>query len=235
MRNKIHVLKSIILFTCFLTVEYSCTEPGNQNANESKDSITDTTEIIRSYIFGLWSLSEGNMLNNDGYYFQPDGTVRLVASEYSGQWNLIGRDSLNTSFQFYSRDAEISMFKIDSLTVDRMVLSSAAGTEVYRKVPFGINPEGTVLQGFMGSLQPDEIKIYDLEIPGAKEINIILTSENANIVFRFYEKDIQLTSVAVKSWKGILTHGGNYELRVMDTISSNQNSDRSYSIKVIAF
>jgi len=214
---------------------FSCLNPQDEKRTHSKDIPADTTAIIRNYISGLWSLAEGNMLNNDGYFFQPDGTIRLVASEYSGQWNLINRDSLRISFQIYSREDEVSVFRIDSLSVDRMVLNSKDGVHTYRKVPFGINLEGTVLQGYIGSLADNQIKHYEVEIPTAKEISIELSADNPSIFFRFFEKDVQLTSAGVRGWRGILTHGGKYELRVMDTTVNNSKASTSYSIKVIGF
>ena len=235
------MLKKIVLIGAYTgiiflsLVLFSCLNPKKEPKTLSQDIPTDTNEIIRSYIFGLWSLADGNMLNNDGYFFQPDGTIRLVASEYSGEWNLINRDSLRISFQVYSRDAEVSYYRIDSLSAEKMQLSSKDGSHAYRKVPFGINQEGTVLQGFMGSLLENQTKYYEVEIPTAKEVSIVLSSDNPSITFRFFEKDHQLTSTGVQSWRGILTHGGMYELRIMDTVSNNSKAGSSYSIKVIGF
>lgn len=207
--------------------------------NNKEDAVqnlaVDSLEMIRNYMYGLWSVDNGNMLNNDGYYFQPDGKVRLVASEYDGEWSLIGKDSLKMSFQMYSAEAQIFKYKIDSLNVDRMVLSSKEGSTAFRKVPFGINPAKIVLQGFVGEVAPGILKTYELELPSAKDISIELESENPTITFRFFYGGDEITTTALQKWRGIVTHGGKYRLEVRDTIKKQGSNSPSFSLRVFEY
>lgn len=223
--------------TCLLLIVsiISCSGIKKEKTGSGSEAVLDSTSLINNFIYGLWSVADKKMLNNDGYFFQPDGIVRLVASEFSGTWKLIGRDSLKLRFQFYSLDSEEYSFKIDSLSMDRMVLRDSQVSTLYRKVPFGVNNEGTVLQGFMASLQPGQIREHVFEIISAKELKIELTSDIPSIGFRLYEADHEVTLMALKHWTGILTHGGKYRILVSDSIPKNAGIDLSYSLKVIGY
>ncbi len=226
----------IVILKILLLYLISC-GPGKQEKNPIKPdpSPTGSGTVIRNFIGGLWSVSDGNMLNNEGFYFQNDGIVRFVASEFEGQWTLLGSDSLKIIWQGYSLEAETICFKIDSIAMDRMVLSSMDETRIYRKVPFGRDENGIVLHGFMGSLEAGEVKVYPFELVSAKEIDIELNSTNPMVVFRFFEGEAELSSTGLRKWKGILTHGGKFRLEVINTSLKNSSASPEFSLRVTGY
>jgi len=176
---------------------------------------TDTISMIRNFIFGLWSQDSNQMLSNEGYYFMPDGTFNLVASEYTGEWELRAKDSLVLSYTNWRSQPKIEVMHVDSLNDQYMVLGDDSGKYVFRKVPFGKNPEGIVLNGFKGSLNDFlPVKRYPFELPSARQLSIDLTCNDTNVAFRLFAYDREITSAPMKHWEGILVLGGKYFAQV---------------------
>jgi len=225
-----------LTYLLILLMLHACSSKNNSGTTEDLRVKSDTITLIHNFIYGLWSVSDNQyMLNNAGFYFQPDGKVRLVASEMSGNWELIGYDSLKLSFVFFNHREEQYNYKIDSLELGRMVLSSDDETTVYRKVPFGVNQEGTIIKGIVGSLQQGVSREYFFDLISAKELSIELKSESKSIGFDLFDDTRKLSSIGLKNWKGIVTHGGQYKILVGDTIALGNGGSPEFDIKVIGF
>jgi hypothetical protein len=196
----------------------------------------DTLSLIRNFLPGLWSLDTGNSLTNDGYLILPDGSLNVVASEVSGTWELHVKDTLKFIFPGDFTKPYEETFKLDSLSVQRMVLHSENEKYIFRKIPYGKNPEGIVLSGYSGSIYPGTEKEYNFELPSAKEINITLNCENKSVVFRIYDNGVEITPADLKKWQGILVHGGKYMLKIKFPGRESETSQSAdYNVKVIAY
>ena len=193
-------------------------------------AVNDTTQIIHSFVCGLWSLDSQNILNNEGYFFKPDGTVDFVASEYQGNWELVGTDSIKLKYAFFDSDYEQG-FHIDSLSEARMVLSDSDGTHLFRKVPFGINTEETVISGYSGTLNPGLPKKYSFTIPSAKKLRIALSTNSENVKLKIYDSYGELTSTPVKDWQSIMVRSGEYKI-VVDYVEPAKGTPEEFSLKV---
>lgn len=218
-----------VLFVVFI---YSCSGDAKRPAGESETgvSVNDTTQIIQSFVCGLWSLDSQNILNNEGYFFKPDGTVDLVASEYQGNWEVVGTDSIRLKYSFFDSAYE-QKFHIDSLSEARMVLSDTDGTHLFRKVPFGINAEETVISGYSGTLNPGFPKEYLFTIPSAKKLRIALSTTSENVKLRVYDTRGELTSTPVKDWQSIMVRSGEYKI-VIDYLDPSKGKVEDFSLKV---
>jgi hypothetical protein len=192
---------------------------------------TDTLQLIQSFVYGLWSLDSGNILYNKGYYFREEGDVDFVAEEVSGKWQLTSRDSMEIVYTSFRQEYKAE-YKIDSISESEMILSDSSGKHLFRKVPFGMNPEGNVLQGFSGNLEPGEDKNYTFDIPSAKKMELRLKTDNPAIVFRVFEGTNEITSIPVHHWTAIMIRSGKYKV----TISNPQKGKNSeFDLKVLAY
>jgi hypothetical protein len=228
------MIKYINLFVPFLFVLfiYSCSGDAKRPAGESETgvAVNDTTQMIQSFVCGLWSLDSQNILNNEGYFFKPDGTVDFVASEYQGNWEIVGTDSIKLKYSFFDSAYEQG-FHIDSLSESRMVLSDTDGTHLFRKVPFGINAEETVISGYSGTLMPGLPKMYSFTIPSAKKLRIALSTTSENVKLKIYDSGGELTSTPVKDWQSIMVRSGEYKI-VVDYLEPANAKMEDFSVKV---
>jgi hypothetical protein len=222
----------IVIISLFL---FSCSTNKKEAEKAPEESRTDTMEIIRGFIYGLWSMDTGNYLLNEGYYFKPDGSVDFVAAAVSGEWKLVSKDSIKISYSSYDQNM-LSILKIDSLNNERMVLSDSDGAAVFRKVPFGIdNMEGIVLQGFAGTLEKGEQREYSFNVPSAKKIQLKLKSSNQDVTFHIYEGNNIITSTPVRDWTAIMIRGGNYRAIVTLPKNSASKEDGKFDLKVVGY
>ncbi len=221
------VLSSMIFFSCDQpkTSEQKLTVPVTEAKNPALD-----------FIYGLWSLDIDNNLNNAGYYFMNDGTFHIVASEVNGNWELSGMDSILLTYASINSKPEKIALHIDTLLVERMVLSGNSGTSVFRKVPFGKNTEGTVLSGFMGTLAPGIEKEYTFNLPATKEIKIELVTDEPGITFRFFDGEKEITSTSLRSWEGIIIRGGSYRVLLSrSTKGALSDEATDFNLKIIGY
>lgn len=218
-----------LLFILFI---YSCSGDAKKPSgeNETGVAVNDTNQMIQSFICGLWSLDSQNILNNEGYFFKPDGTVDFVASEYQGNWQIIGTDSIFIKYSFFDSAFETG-FHIDSLTESRMVLSDSDGVHLFRKVPFGVNTEENVISGFSGTLLPGISKEYTFTIASAKKLRVALNTKSDNVRLKIFDDRGELTSTPVKDWQSIMVRSGNYKI-VVDYVDRKKAIDEEFSIKV---
>jgi len=216
----------------FLAFIISCSSGPKSPSQEtdSKSSANDTIQITHSFVCGLWSLDSQNILNNEGFFFKPDGTVDLVASEYQGEWQIIGTDSLKINYSFFDTRYETG-YHIDSLSESKMVLSDTNGVHLFRKVPFGVNTEENVISGFSGTILPGLNKEYTFSIPSAKKLRIALTTKSDNVRLRIYDERGELTSTPVKDWQSIMVRSGNYKM-IVDYVDKKKADTEEFSIKV---
>lgn len=220
-----------VLFIVFI---YSCSGDAKKPAseNDTQIALNDTTQMIQSFVCGLWSLDSQNILNNEGYFFKSDGTVDFVASEYQGNWQIVGTDSIKLKYAFFDSAYEQG-FHIDSLSESRMILSDSDGSYLFRKVPFGINEVETVIAGFNGTLIPGNPKNYSFTIPSAKKLRIALNTSSDNIKVRIYDSRGELTSTPVKDWQSIMVRSGEYKI-VVDYVDGKKAKEEEFSMKVFA-
>lgn len=185
----------------------------------------------------MWSVDSQNFLNNEGFYLQPDGRLSLVASEAQGEWRLMGRDTLYLKVHNWSPDPLEYFFILDSLDPQFMILRDTTGQTVYRKVPYGTNAEGIVLNGFMGSLNRQlNAKEYRFDLPSAKRIKLEIQSAFAGISFRVFDGDQELTAAPVKSWDAILIRSGQYKALVALDDPFQLKEDRvEFELKVVGY
>jgi hypothetical protein len=218
-----------LLFILFI---YSCSSGPKDPVSETNEqkSANDTIAIMNSFIPGLWSLDSQNILNNEGYFFKPDGTVDFVASEASGEWELIGTDSLKLKYTYFDATSE-SSFHIDSLTESRMVLSDSDDAYLFRKVPYGVEISESVIAGYSGQLTPGNSREYSFMIPSAKKLRIALNTASDNVRLKVFDERSELTSVPVKDWQSIMVRSGNYKILV-DFVDPKKARAEDYSIKV---
>lgn len=219
-----------------LIISFSCTNPKNEIPDERKYAnrrqSDDISFISKQLICGLWSVDSGNILTNEGYYFTSDGTLGFIASEFTGSWELVGNDTLKIKYNNYVKDIEMP-FKIDSLSESRLVMHDQSDTIVFRKVPFGMNPEENVLSGFSGSLSPGQEKVYTVELPSVKKIGLKLTSGNENVKFLLYDGEKEIGS-SVMEWTSIIIRGGKYKIKLIFP-KSDTKDDADYDLKVYTF
>src|SRR6187401_2551386 len=110
-----NTLKTIsIPFLFLLNVIFVCCSGPKQEPKEPVKTYDDSIQAIHTFLYGLWSEDSGNVLANTGFFFRNDGTVDLIASEYTGKWKINGKDSLQIDFDTWS-GTKISLFRIDSL------------------------------------------------------------------------------------------------------------------------
>jgi hypothetical protein len=212
-----------------------CCTPEKKSAEESSSyNQNDTMELIRGFIYGLWSMDSGNSLNNEGFYFKTDGTVDFVGSDISGEWELKSKDSIKVSYSYFRSDFKL-YYKIDSLNNNRMIIHDSDGTYLFRRVPFGINNEGNVLQGFAGSLSPGDEKEYMLNLPSTKKIALKLSSTDSTITFRLFDGGNELTSAPLHAWTGIIIRSGKYRAVVSKMKNSPIKGEGKFDLKVIVF
>ncbi len=221
----------VLIFGLILT---SCFSGKKEAEIPAQVNRADTMQIIRDFICGLWSMDSGNILMNEGYYFKPDGSVDFVAAEVTGEWKLITNDTIKISYAAFHRELS-SVNRIDSLTIDRMVLRDSGGTRVFRKVPFGMNMEGTVLQGFAGTLDKGEEREYNFNIPSSKKIQLKLQSPNEELSFNVYDGNNLITSAPLREWTAIMIRGGMYRLVISNPKNGHSREEGKFDLKVISF
>lgn len=218
-----------------LTATLLCCSPVKEQDSKTPAVSSDTTEIINSFIYGLWSMDSGNTLVNNGFYFKNDGTVDFVASEATGNWILKGSDSLEIKYNSMDQSFNAAM-RIDSLSDSRMVLSDSEGVHVYRKVPFGMNLEGMVIQGFSGYLGAGQSKEYTFEMPPVKKILLKMICPDSSVTFRLYDdRKNEVTSTEVRNWTGIVVRSGKYKLILTKPEKSKWKEDADFDIKVMVY
>jgi hypothetical protein len=229
---KIYQRKKFPIFfvILFSTVFFSCSERKNEKAVNAKTAPRNTTDIINSFVYGLWSHDTGNVLTNEGYYFKTDGSVDLVASDQSATWELSGTDSIKIEYSDSVRP-HINTYRIDSLNENRMILSDETGNHLFRKVPFGSNETGTVMEGYNGELERSSEKRYSFTLPAAKKIQLILRSENPQMSFRVFDGKTELTGIPVRLWTAIMIRSGTYTL----VLSTKDKSSGQYDMRVMGF
>jgi hypothetical protein len=223
-------------FLIFFSIGYlSCSEvKTNDVDNNTVDNKTDTMEIIRQFIYGLWSMDSGNILMNEGYNFKSDGSVDFIAAEASGKWQLVSKDSIKIEYHSFDQDI-IPISKIDSLSNDRMVLNDSDRITVLRKVPYGENYQGNVIQGFAGTLEKGDERQYSFNVPSIKKIQLKLNSSNPDIFFNVFDDKKKITDIPVREWTAILIKGGEYQIVVSLPKKSTSLIEGKFDLKVIAF
>lgn len=223
--------KLILVFIFFFN---ACSPPADQQHSSSVE-LNDTTGLVRKFIFGLWSLDSGNTLCNAGYQFTPEGRVHVIASEYGGFWEITGKDSLKLTFQHYSPQATVLYLHLDSISTDRMVLTGEKGKLVFRKVPFGQDNEGKLINGFSGQIESGEEKEYIFQLPSAKMIEVRLQSKDTTLHFRVYEEQQELTAIAIRKWETILARAGKYKILVKQESTGTSNGMSDFDLKVLSY
>jgi hypothetical protein len=213
---------------------HSCSPTGNNPETKAGRQPTDTLEMIRGFIYGLWSKDSENTLQNVGYYFRPDGTMDFVAAGVSGSWALPQRDTLQITYSDQNQQYNAN-YRIDTLSESRMLIRDGDGSYLFRKVPFGMNVEGLVLQGFSGSLFPGEEKEYAFDLPAAKKITLKLNTKSKDVVFRIFDNQEELTSMPLQEWTGILVRSGKYKATVTNTNKRKQEKQADFDLKIIGF
>lgn len=199
---------------CFLLIAFfSCSHPQTETGTDSTTDLQDRNEIVRQFIYGLWSLDSGNLLTNEGFLFSADGRLDFIASEFSGTWELPSTDTMLIKWADYNEE-KITTYRIDSLSDSRMFLSDGKKNLKLRRVPFGVNKTETVLNGFAGTLTSGETKDYDITLPSVKKIRIRLKSENVKIKFSMYDGTKEIAS-NIQDWTGIVIRGGKYKVSVI--------------------
>ena len=211
-----------------------CTPDKKSEEVVSSNNPNDTMELIRGFIYGLWSMDSGNSLNNQGFYFKNDGTFDFVGSDQSGEWELNSNDTIKISYSTF-RESYILHYKIDSLNTDKLIIHDSDGTYLFRKVPFGMNNEGNVLQGFAGSLASGEEKEYNVDLPATKKITLKLSSPDSTITFRLYDGSNELTSAPLHAWTGIIIRSGKYRAVVSKPKNPKSIGDGDFDLKVIGY
>ncbi len=211
---KKHIRISLLaLFT--LSFIFSCSNNPVPNAGDTPvaDSKDDELSLMRNYICGLWSYDSANILNNEGYYFKPDGTVDFVASEYTGDWKIVGTDSIMISYSFYSESGTIE-YQIKSLTAENLTLADGDGEYIFRKVPFGMNDSEILLNGYHGSLKEGETREYTFDLPSAKKIRIALKTTNQNMTMKVFDQFKELSATNLQQLQCIMVRSGKYKVIV---------------------
>lgn len=231
MNKKILAHIYAILFLLFI---YACHSEPKQETQDSQAVTTvqqDTIQLVQNFMCGLWSLDSSQNLTNVGYYFMSDGTVNFVGADASGSWKVINENTISISY--YSDRREIGQtYHLDSLSESQMILSDSAGTYVFRKVPFGLNQEESLINGFHGTLMPGQAKEYTFTIPSAKKLRIALKCNDANVKMRVFDSKKELTSVALNDWQSIMVRSGNYKILV-DYVDPKKAEMQDFDLKVL--
>ncbi len=218
---------------CFLLIAFfSCSHPQTETISDKTTDLQDTNEIVRQFIYGLWSLDSGNLLTNEGFLFGADGRLDFIASEFSGTWELTASDTMLIKWADYNTE-KITTYKIDSLSDSRMILTDGKKNLLLRRVPFGVNQTETVLNGFAGTLTTGQTKDYEINLPSVKKIRIRLKSENVKVGFTMFDEEKEIAT-NIQDWTGIVIRGGKYKVSVIlprEKISESVDFD----LKVIAY
>ncbi len=219
----------------FLLLVSGCTQ---KKSNPEQKIVVDADPKTTSsqFLYGLWSLDKDSLLNNEGYLFNSDGSFNLVASELNGNWEFKGSDSLVLTFNTMTRGSQAEVYFVDTISVDKLIISKNDVRHYYRKVPFGKNSEGIVLSGFMGTIAPGIKKEYTFNLQSAKQIKLELVTQEPGIDFQFFDGDHEITSVPVKSWEGIIIRGGTYRVLISRTSKGALSDEASdFNLKVIGY
>jgi hypothetical protein len=179
-------------------------------------------------------MDSGNTLSNEGFYFKPDGTVDFVSAGATGNWNLDSNNTLNILFSAFNEENR-TIYKIDSLSESRMILTDAAGPHVFRKVPYGENNEGVVTQGFSGYVAAGESKEYEFDLPPAKRIALKMVCPDSSVTFRFFKDGKELSSTGVRFWTGIIVQSGKYKLVLTKPVTGGMKEDSDFDLKVVVY
>jgi hypothetical protein len=211
----------------------SCADEQKKEAQNSEVA-ADTTEIIRKFIYGLWSMDSGNALSNVGFYFRPEGVVDFVPADASGTWKFKSPDSLLINYVSFSGEQNFNA-KIQFLDESRMILIEKPDTFVYRKVPFGMNSDGMLLHGFAGKLSPGQGKDYTVNLPASKKISFKLNSQNPEIFLQVFEGTKEVTSTPLREWTAIIIRGGSYSVKVFRAADSKPGVPEDFDLKIIGY
>lgn len=231
------MIRKLIIASFLSSIIHSC---SNQEVKTETETVAEANEaftLTENFIYGLWSLDSGQQLINEGYFFQNNGVVDLVASEARGSWKLTGTDSIEIELPTYDYFPVRFSYHIDSISDGWMVLSDSSGKHVFRKVPFGLNTEGNLMSGFMGRFtRTFAQRSYTVNLPTAKRIGISVDSKDTSIVFSLWEKGRELTSVKVRSWEGILIRGGDYRIELEHSNPRNiPYEGADYNVKIMSY
>jgi hypothetical protein len=219
----------------FLTIAFYCCSPVKEESNDSAANDSDTTLMAKQWLYGLWSEDSGNILSNTGFYLSNDGTMQMASAEYDGEWKLVGLDSIKIKINGLNRDYE-SNYSIDSLSENRMVLRDSEQAHVFRKVPFGFNAEGKVIQGYTGYIAGGTTKDYYFEMPPAKKILLKMYCPDSSVTFRLYDdRNKEITSTGVRNWAGIVIRSGKYKITLDKPKDSKWKEESDYDVKVLVY
>jgi hypothetical protein len=222
-----------LLFVLSITL-YCCSPAKEENADRSSAD-SDTTLLAKQWLYGLWSEDSGNTLSNSGFYIRNDGTIDMALDDASGSWELVGLDTIKIKFPGLNKVYESNMI-IDSLSEDRMVLHDSDGIQVFRKVPFGINNEGQVIQGFSGYVSPGTNKDYFFEMPPAKKVMLKMYCPDSSVTFRLYDdREMEITSTGVRNWAGIVIRSGKYHIALTKPKDSKLKEEADFDLKVLVY
>jgi hypothetical protein len=223
MRNLPVVFFLIIAF-------FSCTQPKKETSVPEENRTDDRSALLQSFLNGLWSLDSGNILTNDGFLITPDGNISFVASEITGTWQTPSLDSLVISLAD-SQQRTIS-YTIDSINENQMILSIGQKHFLYRKVPFGMDPQVTVLTGFSGTIFPGNRREYNVSFPSGKKVGLKLATKNPSLKFSLADDKKQLAE-NVQEWTGILVRGGDY--KVLLNFPQSKVESAEFDLKVLSY
>ncbi len=219
----------------FILLFFGCTQKKS-NPEQKIVVEVDPKTASHQFLYGLWSLDKDSLLNNEGYLFNSDGSFNLVASEMNGNWEFKGSDSLILTFNTMNRGSQTETFAVDTITIDKLIISKQDVKHNFRKVPFGKNAEGIVLSGFMGTLAPGIKKEYTFNLQSAKQIKLELVTQEPGIDFQFFDGEHEITSVPVKSWEGIIIRGGSYRVLISRSRKGALSDEAAdFNLKVIGF
>lgn len=225
-------IRSIIPALLFLIVSFlSCSNPKEESQTTAPAPASDAAALLQSFISGLWSLDSGNILTNEGFLILPDGSFTFVASEITGTWETPSADTLVVKYSDYYEDKQIR-YTIDSISESKMILSMDNKKYIFRKVPFGIDPNETILNGYSGTLSAGTGRSYEINLPAGKKIGLKLTTTNPSIKLSFFEGDHEIAK-DVQNWAGILIRGGKYRITLNMPKGNEQYAD--FDLKVISF
>lgn len=213
----------------------SCTTNQKQQADDGpvEEKKSDSPlNMMQSYICGLWSYDSANILNNAGYFFRSDGTIDFVGADLSGVWSLDSLDTLKIVYINYS-DTETVLYKVKKMTADEMVLADTSGEYTFKKVPFGMNETENILTGFHGTLNPDESRDYNFDLPSAKRIRIKIKSPDDKFTMKVFDQFKEITSADVKQLQCIMVRSGKYKITVTNPAKKGNAGD--FDLKVFSY
>lgn len=231
-RNGHRFIADSTLYLFFLIPFFFGCSGENKTEKKSFEEVSKS-KSVEFTIHGLWSRDSSGMLTNSGYYFDNNSNVFVTASEVKGNWNITKQDSLELKFEMHGEQK--LKYKLDVIDQSNIQLSDQSDKHLYRRVPFGINDEGIVLQGFSGELNQTKEKNHYFNISSSKKIKLQLNSTNTSLALGVFDEERELTNSPVREWTAILIRSGKYRVRIFDEAQKGRENVRSYDLKVIAY